>query len=109
MTNFGTLTDALDAWLAQKRQEVAPRTYSDYAEAIQRYVTGTLGARKLDDLHPATLRQFLEQGYWDEIRLLEAPLRLGEGIAAPFVPAGARLRDAFPLGPDRVQIFTRMV
>lgn len=57
----------------------------------------------------ATLRQFLEQGYWDEIRLLEAPLRLGEGIAAPFVPAGARLRDAFPLGPDRVQIFTRMV
>lgn len=57
---YRTLTDALDAWLAQKRQEVAPRTYSDYAEAIHRYVTGTLGARKLDDLHPATLRQFLD-------------------------------------------------
>lgn len=57
----------------------------------------------------ATLRQFLDGGYWDEIRLLDSPLRLADGVPAPGVPASARLREAFPLGPDRVQIFTKAV
>ncbi len=33
------------------------------------------------------LNQFLETGYWDEIRILENKQRLGEGVIAPSFPA----------------------
>ncbi|MBK6931568.1 MAG: bifunctional diaminohydroxyphosphoribosylaminopyrimidine deaminase/5-amino-6-(5-phosphoribosylamino)uracil reductase RibD [Saprospirales bacterium] len=52
-----------------------------------------------------TLRQFLDNGCWDEIRVLENPVRLGGGIAAPRVPESARLETSGLIGTDRVEIW----
>lgn len=54
-----------------------------------------------------TLRQFLNSGCWDEIRLIQNPRRLGSGVGAPSVPAAATLREQFAVGVDSVQIFSR--
>jgi diaminohydroxyphosphoribosylaminopyrimidine deaminase/5-amino-6-(5-phosphoribosylamino)uracil reductase len=54
-----------------------------------------------------TLRQFLEAGWWDEIRLIENPQRLGSGVQAPEIPGGVLLREEFKVGPDVVRIFGR--
>lgn len=51
------------------------------------------------------LEQFLETGYWDEIRVIENARRLGGGVAAPLVPVGTVLREQFRLGEDVVQVF----
>lgn len=52
------------------------------------------------------LRQFLESGLWDEIRLIEnTHLRLGSGVAAPRLPARARLVLEQALNGDRLQMF----
>ena len=49
------------------------------------------------------LRQFLETGYWDEIRVIENDRRLGGGVAAPRVPAGVVWKEQFRLGEDVVK------
>ncbi|MEM1322169.1 MAG: bifunctional diaminohydroxyphosphoribosylaminopyrimidine deaminase/5-amino-6-(5-phosphoribosylamino)uracil reductase RibD [Bacteroidota bacterium] len=36
------------------------------------------------------LNSFIEQGLWDEARVLSSPVHLGAGIAAPGIPASAR-------------------
>jgi diaminohydroxyphosphoribosylaminopyrimidine deaminase / 5-amino-6-(5-phosphoribosylamino)uracil reductase len=49
------------------------------------------------------LRQFLDSGLWDEIRVLEnAALRLGDGVAAPAVPGGAFLAKKWAVGEEDV-------
>lgn len=53
------------------------------------------------------LHQFLEQDYWDEIRVLENRRRLGDGLSAPRIPGIADLKEEFQLGADRVRIFAR--
>jgi Pyrimidine reductase, riboflavin biosynthesis len=54
-----------------------------------------------------TLRRFIAQGLWDEIRLLESPVRLGSGVPAPTVPDGAILREQASIGTDELRIFVR--
>lgn len=54
-----------------------------------------------------TLQQLLDTGYWDEIRVIRNPVRLGEGVKAPAIPAEALQREAFDLGPDAIRIFSR--
>lgn len=53
------------------------------------------------------INQFLELGLWDEIRVLENPLRLQKGIAAPQIPANAVLKEHFQIGEDDLRIFVR--
>jgi diaminohydroxyphosphoribosylaminopyrimidine deaminase/5-amino-6-(5-phosphoribosylamino)uracil reductase len=48
------------------------------------------------------LKSFIDLNLWDEARLIEAPLYLGEGIAAPKV-SGKHL-NSFSLGNDRITI-----
>lgn len=54
---------------------------------------------------PDILSQFINAGYWDEIRLLENKKRLGSGIPAPSLPASAELVEEFHLRDDLVRIF----
>lgn len=54
------------------------------------------------------LRQFLDSGLWDELRVLEnAALRLSDGVAAPAVPGGAFLVKKWAVEGDVVRVFTR--
>ncbi|MDO8367179.1 MAG: bifunctional diaminohydroxyphosphoribosylaminopyrimidine deaminase/5-amino-6-(5-phosphoribosylamino)uracil reductase RibD [Saprospiraceae bacterium] len=53
------------------------------------------------------LNQFMETGYWDEIRVLENELHLAEGLRSPQIPAHAVLKEQFSVGADTVRIFTR--
>ncbi len=53
------------------------------------------------------LQQFIDLGLWDEIRQIESPLRLGAGIRAPEIPAGAVLRASWILGADAIREFGR--
>jgi len=55
------------------------------------------------------LNQFLENGYWDEIRVLENKQRLGEGLSAPQIPAQAILKEQFQVGEDIARIFAHQV
>ena len=53
------------------------------------------------------LRQFLEGGWWDEIRVLEnTTLRLGGGVAAPLVPSAAFLAEKWTVGADVARVST---
>ena len=56
-----------------------------------------------------TLQQFLDLGLWDEIRVIENPGRLGNGVSAPRVPAEARPVGSNNVGEDRVTVFVREV
>ncbi len=51
------------------------------------------------------LNQWLAAGYWDEIRVIENERLLGDGLAAPKVPAGAVLKETYQLGSDRTSEF----
>lgn len=53
------------------------------------------------------LSQFLENGFWDEIRILENERRLGGGVAAPRVPSEAVLKEEFRVGEDVVWVFAK--
>lgn len=53
------------------------------------------------------LRQFLDSGYWDEIRQITAPILLGTGVAAPPLPAQAVLLEKYNLEADSVAIYRR--
>ncbi len=56
----------------------------------------------------AVLRAFLAADLWDELRVLTNPaLRLGAGVAAPPVPAGAHLRASARVGRDEVREYQR--
>lgn len=48
------------------------------------------------------LQQFLDAGFWDEIRVLESPQRLGHGLAAPQLAAPVLLEKKDRIGPDLV-------
>ncbi len=53
------------------------------------------------------LNQFLELGYWDEIRVLQNKQRLDEGVPAPQLPANVIIKEQFQVEGDLVRIFTR--
>ncbi|MBL7807613.1 MAG: bifunctional diaminohydroxyphosphoribosylaminopyrimidine deaminase/5-amino-6-(5-phosphoribosylamino)uracil reductase RibD [Saprospiraceae bacterium] len=53
------------------------------------------------------LHQFLLQGFWDELRVIENPIRLQEGIPAPAVPESAKLKETWSIGADDIHIFAR--
>ncbi len=53
------------------------------------------------------LRQFVETGSWDEIRLLENPRLLHQGVAAPSIPEGVVLAETNTVGDDLLRVFYR--
>jgi diaminohydroxyphosphoribosylaminopyrimidine deaminase/5-amino-6-(5-phosphoribosylamino)uracil reductase len=53
------------------------------------------------------LRQFLELGLWDEIRVIENERRLGGGVLAPGVPKTAVLQEHFQVAEDSVRVFSK--
>ncbi|MFN0016264.1 MAG: bifunctional diaminohydroxyphosphoribosylaminopyrimidine deaminase/5-amino-6-(5-phosphoribosylamino)uracil reductase RibD [Saprospiraceae bacterium] len=53
------------------------------------------------------LRQFMETGLWDEIRMIQNPLQLHRGVAAPAIPGEAKLAETTTLGDDSVRVFGR--
>jgi diaminohydroxyphosphoribosylaminopyrimidine deaminase/5-amino-6-(5-phosphoribosylamino)uracil reductase len=52
------------------------------------------------------LTTFLETGLWDELRLIQTPKRLGQGVAAPKLPPMSPA-ERFCLGQDEVLIYYR--
>ncbi len=54
-----------------------------------------------------TLQQWIAEGWWDEIRVIENERSLGEGVAAPRVPVGAVLREVYRVGGDVVEIWAK--
>jgi diaminohydroxyphosphoribosylaminopyrimidine deaminase/5-amino-6-(5-phosphoribosylamino)uracil reductase len=57
----------------------------------------------------AVLQQFLAEGHWNELRIIQnRGLHLGSGIAAPALPSAAVLRESYTLGPDLVRVFRRV-
>lgn len=55
------------------------------------------------------LQQFIDQGLWDEIRLIEHPGRLESGVKAPLAPQTAILQETMALGDDHIRIFAAQV
>lgn len=53
------------------------------------------------------LEQFIEQGHWDEIRVLTNEQFLFEGVAAPTLPSDAVLAEDIRIGADRVRVWVR--
>ena len=51
---------------------------------------------------------FLDVGLVDEIVLFEAPLELGQGLAAPKVPSAFRRGRKLDLGPDTLTYFSKV-
>lgn len=54
----------------------------------------------------ALLHTFIQQGYWDEIRVITAPKALEEGIKAPALPSAKR-RETYRAGNDQISIWTK--
>lgn len=62
----------------------------DYDKPVLPQVLQVLYERKLDSLlvegGACLLKQFLDEGLWDEARVETAPIRLGKGVKAPDTP-----------------------
>lgn len=54
-----------------------------------------------------TLQRFIDQGFWDEIRILENKRRLTGGVRAPDVPGSAVLNERAVVGDDNLYVFAR--
>ncbi|HNE27669.1 MAG TPA: bifunctional diaminohydroxyphosphoribosylaminopyrimidine deaminase/5-amino-6-(5-phosphoribosylamino)uracil reductase RibD [Saprospiraceae bacterium] len=101
------LDDARPTWIVgQTREGTWQQTQffpSDKGEVIPRLLDRLAEANKailLVEGGATTLQRFLDEGRWDEIRILENKRRLGEGIREPALPA-ARLAEEQVLGQDR--------
>ena len=53
----------------------------------------------------ATLDSFIEAGFWDEVRVFNAPLSFGRGLAAPDIPTSAVLVERSQSGADILAIY----
>ncbi|MEO6758087.1 MAG: bifunctional diaminohydroxyphosphoribosylaminopyrimidine deaminase/5-amino-6-(5-phosphoribosylamino)uracil reductase RibD [Saprospiraceae bacterium] len=51
------------------------------------------------------LQQWLDLGYWDEVRILENERVLGEGLRAPGIPSQVVLQATYRIGTDSVRVF----
>lgn len=112
--NAHLLDDSLPTWIPgpQRKgnfsQTSFPAIHPDYwiPELLQALRTAKR-AILLVEGGSMVLRQFLESGYWDELRILQNPQYLGSGIEAPAIPALAVLRENYTAGTDTVRIFSR--
>lgn len=111
--NHQLMADAFPTWIFGKYREgfSAEKRFfpSDTPISVQSLLATLKQESKavlLVEGGAAVLNQFLTQGCWNEIRLIENPIRLGEGVAAPLVPAtNCRLVEKYHLGMDEIKIF----
>ena len=52
----------------------------------------------------SVLQQFLDGGYWDELRVLENPQQLGGGVPAPKLGPGCQLKNKQQIGLDTLLV-----
>jgi diaminohydroxyphosphoribosylaminopyrimidine deaminase/5-amino-6-(5-phosphoribosylamino)uracil reductase len=53
------------------------------------------------------LGECLAHDYWDEINVLRAPQKIGQGLPAPAVPISAQLYEKSPLGEETLSTYVR--
>jgi diaminohydroxyphosphoribosylaminopyrimidine deaminase/5-amino-6-(5-phosphoribosylamino)uracil reductase len=112
--DFHLLDDSTETWVFGKEREgVFSKTMFIPSEGkilmpdLLEKLYETNRATLLVEGGANVLTQFLENGEWDEIRVLENARRLGGGVAAPLAPAGAVLREQCGFGEDVVRVFVR--
>lgn len=82
-------------------EEIIPVT--DVLDALRKKNRATL----LVEGGAMVLQQFLVAGQWDELRIIENPRPIGDGVEAPKIPAGAMLRERYQVGDDNVSVYVR--
>lgn len=109
------LDDSIDTWVfGAARQGSFERTVfipTDGLVDIQDILNTLKTAKRailLVEGGARVLQQFLDGGWWDEIRVLESSGRLKDGIAAPRLPVVAEMTESFQLAGDTVRIFERV-
>lgn len=110
------LDDSIDTWVfGAARQGSFERTVfipTDGLVDIQDILNTLKTAKRailLVEGGAQVLQQFLDGGWWDEIRVLESSGRLKDGIAAPRLPIIAEMTESFQLAGDTVRIFERVI
>lgn len=53
------------------------------------------------------LAAFIRHGFWDEARVFTGPVRFGDGLPAPTLPATAELLRTQRIGTDLLEVFER--
>jgi diaminohydroxyphosphoribosylaminopyrimidine deaminase/5-amino-6-(5-phosphoribosylamino)uracil reductase len=111
-TEYNILDDTTDTWVygpvrngSWEQTEFIPSPGKVDLEDILQRLYQTNRATLLVEGGAQVLNQFLQRGLWDEIRFIESKNSLGGGVAAPALPAGMLLKEAFQVGPDSVRIF----
>lgn len=111
-SDFHLLDDSTETWVFGKKREGHFST-TDFFQNEDKILIPNL-LEKLFETNRATLlveggahvlAQFLENGYWDEIRIIENSRRLSGGLPAPAIPPTAILKEQFDVGHDRAFIF----
>lgn len=54
-----------------------------------------------------TLSHFIDEGFWDEIRVIENDSEIGSGISAPNLPAEAIKKSEIQLGSDTITFYRK--
>lgn len=110
--NFHLLDDLQDTWIIGGTSAVDKQRTRSLQTEFPFSIAWLLG--KLYDANKAILlveggsmmlSQFIAQGLWDELRIIENPKRLAGGIKAPELPANANLMETMQLEDDVVRIF----
>lgn len=110
--DFHLLDDSTETWVFGKKRE-GHFSKTDFLPSDGNILIPNL-LEKLFETNRATLlveggaqvlAQFLENDYWDEIRIIENSRRLNGGLPAPAIPPTAILKEQFDVGDDQVFIF----
>ena len=84
--------------------------HCDFEQALLPQILKYLSEGKIQSLFVEggrfLLQQFLDAGLWDELRILESPIYLNEGIEAPTLPKRV-LVDHFDVIDNKVKIYKR--
>lgn len=111
-TDFHLLDDSQDTWVIGKtgfpdknRTRSIPTEYPFSIPWLLKELYDANKAILLVEGGRMLLNQFIEQTLWDELRIIENPIRLGDGIKAPELPANANLVENIHLEEDVVRIF----
>ncbi|GAB4492779.1 MAG: bifunctional diaminohydroxyphosphoribosylaminopyrimidine deaminase/5-amino-6-(5-phosphoribosylamino)uracil reductase RibD [Saprospiraceae bacterium] len=111
-SDFHLLDDSTETWVFGKKRE-GHFFKTDFFPVTDKVLIPNF-LEKLFETNRATLlveggaqvlAQFLENGHWDEIRIIENSRRLGGGLPAPAIPPTATLKEQFDVGLDRAFIF----
>jgi diaminohydroxyphosphoribosylaminopyrimidine deaminase/5-amino-6-(5-phosphoribosylamino)uracil reductase len=110
--HYHLLDDSQDTWVIGRSSVKANQRTSGIQTEFPFSISWLLG--KLYEANKAILfveggsvllSQFINQGFWDELRVIDSPIRLDGGLRAPQIPETANLVETMQLGEDVVRIF----